>query len=249
VHLDSSNLEADTGKYVFAEMAFQLHRLPALLKDSLNSRGKEMIESMILKAKQSGKLPPEIVSTVELTLFDLGSETLDLEIEQVLQMDPFDDTQPLGMHSVVFLFRYGGSISAEFKCDVQVNPISSRHALFQTTFAQRPIVVPLYLRIERVRLGGKVIVSQRNCDKNKLTLCFKSNIFHDVVIRSNFERHFMAAHENIRRLLVTMVHETAKRIVDEDIVINLPSNSAQPEPIAAAVPAASFTGPGVPPPS
>lgn len=200
-------------------MAFQSHRLPALLRDAFSNRLQERITTGIRDAAASGKLPPEIVSSIEFTLFDLGSEPFDLEIESVLRADPLE--QPDGVRQVVFFFKYSGSAVAEFQCDVQVNPISGRHALFETKIVQRPVILPLHLRLEHLKLGGKLMVTQSNANPKIILLCVKSSPFHDVSIRSNFERHMMSAHETLRRTLISTITQTCDRLVDDEFVIHL----------------------------
>lgn len=197
-----------------AGMALQWSKLPAAIREELSAKIREHVSAGIEDLRVRGRLPPEVVSPVELLTLDLGEDMLETEIENITSFSP--ETPSRSAESVVDVVYRGNAVVA-LRCQVQANPITNRQPVFETLIASRPLVMPLSLELGGLRLGGKIQLGiQQTC----VRVIVRSNLFHGVCFHSNFEPHMLAVHASLKRNLLRAVVAASERLVDHAFFIS-----------------------------
>ncbi|KAI8892453.1 hypothetical protein BC833DRAFT_611610 [Globomyces pollinis-pini] len=169
----------------------------------------ETAKSQLTKALNTGKKPDNIHGQIVVTQLDMGTKPPDLEILEITELvqDRFKG---------IFKLVYHGDASIVVQTQVQANPLStppssvSLKAKKGMLLAHVPLIVPMEMKISKVRLRGIVVLV---VDKEKgITLVFKNDPLERVHVSSTFDNIQM-----IRIKLQKQIEETLRNLFQSEL--------------------------------
>ncbi|KAJ3269466.1 ERMES complex subunit [Terramyces sp. JEL0728] len=159
-------------------------------------------------ALNTGKKPENIVGDITVTALNMGTKPPDLEILEISELiqDRFKG---------IFKLQYQGDASIVVQTQVQANPLSTPpngRMLGSRTMllAHRPLVVPMQMRISKLKLKGIIVLV---VDKERgITLVFKNDPLESVNVSSTFDNI-----PNIRQLLQRQIEKQLRNMFQEEL--------------------------------
>ncbi|ORZ01210.1 hypothetical protein BCR43DRAFT_407320, partial [Syncephalastrum racemosum] len=176
------------------------------------SEAKSQLEAALNKDTK----PKHIVDHISVKELHMGTKPPELEILEVgeLSMDKFRG---------IFRLAYGGDAYVVLQTKVQVNPMHrpptdvamatmTRHARPTVVAADRPLVVPMLLRISDLKLRGIVVLSVSRT--RGITLVFKNDPLESITIGSTFD-----ALGGVRDFLQHEIEKQLRNLFQEDLPV------------------------------
>ncbi|KAI8799831.1 hypothetical protein BJ742DRAFT_665816, partial [Cladochytrium replicatum] len=169
----------------------------------------ELAKEQLTAALNKGEKPAKIVDQIFVQDLNMGTKAPDLEI---LEIGDLAEERFRG----IFKLTYGGDASVVLKTKVQANPLLEpkqrpvmNHAV-GILAANRPLVVPMLLRISNLKLRG--IVSLVVDKQRGVTLVFKNDPLEKVDVNSTFDNT-----PNIRRFLQKQIESQLRKLFHDDL--------------------------------
>ncbi|KAI7849296.1 hypothetical protein BDC45DRAFT_546977 [Circinella umbellata] len=171
----------------------------------------EEARSQLEAALNKGNKPKNIVDHITVKELNMGTSPPDLEILEVgeLATDKFRG---------IFKLTYAGDAYIVLQTKVQANPMHAkrsglpRHTRPSILAADRPLVVPMLLRISDLQLRGIVVLV---VSKTKgITLVFKNDPLESIVISSTFD-----SITSVRNFLQREIEKQLRNLFQEDLPV------------------------------
>ncbi|KAI9494626.1 hypothetical protein BDB00DRAFT_761595 [Zychaea mexicana] len=169
-------------------------------------------KSQLEAALNKGNKPKNIVDHITVKELHMGSTPPELEILEVgeLSTDKFRG---------IFKLTYAGDAYIVLQTKVQANPMHAkqsshlaRHTRPKILAADRPLVVPMLLRISDLRLRGIIVLV---VSKTKgITLVFKNDPLESIVISSTFD-----SVTSVRNFLQREIEKQLRNLFQEDLPV------------------------------
>ncbi|KAI9320516.1 hypothetical protein BX666DRAFT_1908796 [Dichotomocladium elegans] len=165
-------------------------------------------------ALNKGNKPKNIVDHITVKELHMGSKPPELEILEVgeLTTDKFRG---------IFKLTYAGDAYIVLQTKVQANPMHNkrpasmdRHRLYRPGIvaADKPLVVPMLLRISDLKLRGIIVLV---VSKTKgITLVFKNDPLESIIISSTFD-----AVTSVRNFLQREIEKQLRNLFQEDLPV------------------------------
>ncbi|KAI9277016.1 hypothetical protein BDA99DRAFT_554947 [Phascolomyces articulosus] len=171
----------------------------------------EEARSQLEAALNKGNKPKNIVDHITVKELNMGTSPPELEILEVgeLATDKFRG---------IFKLTYAGDAYIVLQTKVQANPMHAkrselpRHTRPSILAADRPLVVPMLLRISDLQLRGIVVLV---VSKTKgITLVFKNDPLESIVISSTFD-----SITSVRNFLQREIEKQLRNLFQEDLPV------------------------------
>ncbi|KAJ3091495.1 ERMES complex subunit [Quaeritorhiza haematococci] len=169
----------------------------------------ESAKTQLTDALNKGDKPDNIVDHINVKDLDMGTKPPDLEI---LEIGELTEERFRGIFKLV----YAADAYVVLQTKVQANPltlpkherrINNRSGILA---ANRPLIVPMQLRISNLRLRGIIVLV---VDKHKgVTLVFKNDPLEKVDVNSTFDNI-----PNIRRFLQNQIEGQLRKMFQDDL--------------------------------
>ncbi|KAI9493097.1 hypothetical protein BDB00DRAFT_384468 [Zychaea mexicana] len=171
----------------------------------------EEARSQLETALNKGNKPKNIVDHITVKELHMGTSPPELEILEVgeLATDKFRG---------IFKLTYAGDAYIVLQTKVQANPMHAkrselpRHTRPSILAADRPLVVPMLLRISDLQLRGIVVLV---VSKTKgITLVFKNDPLESIVVSSTFD-----SITSVRNFLQREIEKQLRNLFQEDLPV------------------------------
>ncbi|RKP07233.1 hypothetical protein THASP1DRAFT_2887, partial [Thamnocephalis sphaerospora] len=184
----------------------------------------EEAKKMVTLALNKGGKPARIQDDIIVKELHMGTQPPELEMLEIgeLSVDKFRG---------IFKLTYSGDAYIVLQTKVQANPVNERRPELSISMqshivaADKPLVVPMQLRISDLRLRG--FLGLVVCRRNGVTLSFKNDPLEQVKVSSTFdglasvERFLQQEIEKLLRAmfqedLPALVHNLSRRYLDKE---------------------------------
>ncbi|EPZ32914.1 hypothetical protein ROZALSC1DRAFT_28326 [Rozella allomycis CSF55] len=163
------------------------------------------------KGLNKSPLPGNICDAILVKSLDLGTQPPEIEIMEIGELckDKFRG---------IFRMVYNGNAHLVLQTKVQANPVCSSkrkksfrlHPHYGVIAANKPLVVPMELRLSDLRLNG--IFSLVFCEQKGVTFCFKNDPLDQINVSSTFDTI-----PSIKRLLQYEIETLMRQLFNEEL--------------------------------